>query len=87
MAVSPLVGGKAVKGPTGKLMQELGVVPANAAIAAHYSSILDGLLIHSDDDAPEGIAVAAADIVMNTLGDRMRVARAALDLARAIGAP
>ena len=33
VAVSPLVGGKAVKGPTGKLMAELGLVPDNGAIA------------------------------------------------------
>lgn len=85
VAVSPLVGGKAVKGPTAKLMHELGFAPTNAAIAAHYSAIIDGLLIHDGDDAPEGLAVAATDTMMNTLEDRVRVARAALDLARAIG--
>lgn len=86
VAVSPLVGGRAVKGPTAKLMHELGFAPTNAAIAAHYSAIIDGLLIHSGDDSPSGIAVAATDTMMNTLEDRARVARAALDFARATAA-
>ena len=38
VAVSPLIGGKAVKGPTAKLMAELGLSPDNAAIAVHYAS-------------------------------------------------
>ena len=44
VAVSPLVGGKAVKGPTGKLMAELGLVPDNGAITAHYGSVIDAIL-------------------------------------------
>lgn len=81
VAVSPLIGGKAVKGPTAKLMDELSVPTTNAAIAAHYGDLIDGLLIHEGDDAPIGVASAHTNTLMSTLEDRVRVARAALDLA------
>ena len=81
VAVSPLVGGKAVKGPTAKLMDELQVPATNAAIATHYGDLIDGLLIHDGDDAPDGVSFGSTDTLMTTLEDRVRVARAALDLA------
>lgn len=84
VAVSPLVGGKAVKGPTAKLMQELGVPVTNSAIAEHYGGFIDGLLIDRDDEAPEGVAVARTSTLMASLDDRVRVARASLDLARTL---
>jgi LPPG:FO 2-phospho-L-lactate transferase len=86
IAVSPIIGGKAVKGPTAKLMAELGITPDNDAIAAHYAGILDGLVIDAGDAAPAGgFPVARTDTLMTTIADRQRVAQVALDLARAIG--
>jgi LPPG:FO 2-phospho-L-lactate transferase len=84
VAVSPIVGGQAVKGPTAKLMAELGVAVTPASIAAHYGDVLDGLLIDRRDDA-QGVAIAHAfaDTLMTSLDDRIRVARAALELAEA----
>ena len=82
VAVSPLVGGKAVKGPTAKLMHELGLAVNNASIAAHYGHLLDGLVIHEGDDAPQGLPVARTDTLMQTAQDRARVAQVALNLAR-----
>lgn len=81
VAVSPIIGGKAVKGPTAKLMEELGIRLANASIAAHYADFIDGLVIHDDDDAPAGIAIARTDTLMRDDDDKARVAQAALDLA------
>lgn len=85
VAVSPLVGGKAVKGPTAKLMQELGVEVTNAAIAAHYHGIIGGLLIDEADDAPIGVVVRRERTLMQSLEDRVRVAGAALALAQEVG--
>ncbi len=85
VAVSPLVGGKAVKGPTAKLMVELGVDVTNAAIARHYGPIIDGMLIDEGDDAPIGQRIKRERTFMQTLEDRVRVARAALALAREVG--
>ena len=85
VAVSPIIGGKAVKGPAAKLMAELGIPANNRSIAAHYEGIIDGLVIDGNDDAPGSVAVARTDTLMTTLDDRARVARIALDLARDIG--
>lgn len=84
VAVSPIIGGKAVKGPTAKLMEELGIRLANTSIAAHYADLLDGLVIDRGDDAPDGIAIARTDTLMRDDADKARVAQAALDLAISI---
>ena len=81
IAISPLVQGKAVKGPTAKLMAELGIEATNASIAAHYAGLIDGMVIHDGDDTPTGPAIAVTDTLMHDEGDRSRVAKAALDLA------
>jgi LPPG:FO 2-phospho-L-lactate transferase len=81
IAVSPLIEGKSVKGPTAKLMGELGLDVTNDSIAAHYGDWLDGLVIHSDDEAPDCLAIARTDTLMTSPTDRERVARAALELA------
>ena len=83
VAVSPIVGGTAVKGPTAKLMHELGLAITPGAIAAHYRGIIDGLLVDERDE-PEalGVTFAATDTLMQSLEDRIRVAEAALALAR-----
>jgi LPPG:FO 2-phospho-L-lactate transferase len=83
IAVSPLIEGKAVKGPTAKLMDELGLEVTNASIAAHYGDWFDGMIIHGTDDAPEGLAIARTDTLMKTREDRLRVAGTALALAKA----
>jgi LPPG:FO 2-phospho-L-lactate transferase len=62
VAVSPIVGGEALKGPAAKLMRELGVTPSVLAVARHYERILDGLVIDVVDVA------AAAEL--ETIGVR-----------------
>jgi LPPG:FO 2-phospho-L-lactate transferase len=85
VAVSPIIGGQAVKGPTAKLMRELGLDVTPRAIAAHYDGIIDGLLIDRQDrEGFPDIPWATADTLMITLDDRMRVARAAFDFARSL---
>ena len=84
VAISPLIGGKAVKGPTAKLMAGFGIDPDNRAIAGHYAPFLDGL-VHDSGDAPPGtVPVLATATLMTTAEDKIRVAAAALDLARAL---
>ena len=85
IAVSPIVGGKAVKGPTAKLMAEMGLAVSSTTIARHYAGIVDGILVDAGDPPMElEMAQARADTLMTTIEDRIRVARAALDLAAAI---
>ncbi len=56
VAVSPIIGGRAVKGPTAKMMAELGKAISNRSIADHYQGLLNGLVIDAAD------AADAADI-------------------------
>ncbi len=81
VAVSPLIGGQSVKGPTAKLMAELGVAVTNQTIADHYHDFLDGLVINRGDAAPNHLRVARTDTLMKTAEDRTRVAAAAVALA------
>lgn len=85
VAVSPIVGGQAVKGPTAKLMAELGLTITNDVIERHYDGVIDGLLVDARDGA-DGLILphAVTDTLMKTLDDRARVAGEALALAARI---
>lgn len=81
VAVSPLVGGEAVKGPTAKIMRELGVALTQASIASHYHGLLDGLMLDLVDASEAntlGIPVEVTATVMQSLEDRMALAEAAI---------
>ena len=87
VAVSPIVGGQAIKGPTAKLMAELGLPVNQASIARHYRGLIDGLIL-DHADAGEAAAVEALGIrtvttatVMHGLEDRVALARFVLDFA------
>lgn len=84
VAVSPLIGGRAVKGPTAKIMRELGIEASNRAIAAHYGDLLDGLVIDESDrsaELPHGLPTRASRTLMKSLDDREMLARATLEFA------
>ena len=49
IAVSPIIGGRAVKGPTAKMMAELGMTPSAAAVAERYGDLLDGYVMDVED--------------------------------------
>ena len=49
VAVSPIVGGTAVKGPLAKMMRELGLEPSALGVARHYGSLVDGWIIDDVD--------------------------------------
>ncbi len=69
VAVSPLVGGAAVKGPAAKMMAELGEDASNAGVARRYAGVADALVIDVRDaaDAPAIEALGAAARVAPTL--------------------
>jgi len=85
IAVSPLIGGRAIKGPTAKMLRDLDVEPSARAITAHYAGLIDGIVVDRADAAEvenlHDIAAAAVSTLMLTLDDRRRVATAALMLA------
>jgi LPPG:FO 2-phospho-L-lactate transferase len=81
VGVSPIVGGMAIKGPTAKIMRELGLAVSAATVAEHYSDFLDGYVV-DDGDANElslpGLAIRTAKTLMQSLEDRKRLASAVL---------
>ncbi len=88
IAVSPVIGGEAVKGPTAKIMRELGIGITSRAIAEHYAGLIDGLVIDECDAADaEGIdvAVAVTRTLMKNIDDKRRLARVVLAFAKRVG--
>jgi LPPG:FO 2-phospho-L-lactate transferase len=83
IAVSPVIGGKAVKGPTAKIMTELGLAADVHAIARHYGSLLDVLVVDAADGAAAGalpIRASVASTLMQTTDDKVGLARHCLAL-------
>ena len=78
VAVSPIVGGQAVKGPTAKIMAELGITATTQAIAAHYRGLIDGFIIDESDaheHAQVDMPVLVTRTMMTSITDRERLAR------------
>jgi LPPG:FO 2-phospho-L-lactate transferase len=84
IAVSPIIAGRAVKGPTAKMMTELGLDPTAGTVAQRYSDLLDGYVIDHADMA-EVVSIDArvtlAQTVMTTMEDREALAKTVLDAA------
>jgi len=90
IAVTPIVGGKALKGSAGKMMRELGKEPSPRAVAIQYLRLIDGFVIdRADAHLVEsvrslGIHVLAAPTVMRAPDDRVALARSVLEFARSV---
>jgi LPPG:FO 2-phospho-L-lactate transferase len=84
IAVSPIIGGQAVKGPTAKMMAELRLPVDAPAVARHYGDILD-LYVADETDAEHvgdlSIPITFARTLMLSLEDREALARSVLDAA------
>lgn len=88
VAVCPIVGGKAVKGPAAKMMAELGHEVSALGVARHYGGVIDGLVVDTADrDAAAairdlGLAVHVTDTIMSDDDGRRRLAADTLAFAR-----
>ena len=77
IAVSPIVGGLAIKGPAAKMMTELGVPPTPIAVAKHYGSLLSGFVLdQTDHEQAKDIPIPSivTQTIMLTLQDRIALA-------------
>jgi LPPG:FO 2-phospho-L-lactate transferase len=81
VALSPFVGGRAVKGPTESFCTQAGIELSAAGIVAAYDRVLDG--IAADEDV-SGLPSLRIDTLMDTPADRRRVAASVLELARSL---
>jgi LPPG:FO 2-phospho-L-lactate transferase len=85
VAVSPIIGGQAIKGPAAKMFRELGQDPSVLAVARRYADFLDGSVIDHADAAQRAeierlpMRVLVTDTLMRDAADRERLAREALD--------
>ena len=90
VAVSPIIGGRALQGSAAKMMQELGREVSARAVAMEYYKLIDGMVIDSADEAlaegiqASGFEVLVAPTFMRNAEDRLRLARAVLEFARAV---
>jgi LPPG:FO 2-phospho-L-lactate transferase len=79
LAVSPIIGGQAVKGPAAKMYLELGIEPSALSVARHYGNLVSGFIFDGVDagqtDAIQslGILPFSTDTIMNTAADRRRL--------------
>jgi LPPG:FO 2-phospho-L-lactate transferase len=87
VAVSPIIGGRAVKGPTAKMMRELGLEASAAGVVTRYGGLLDGYIVDDADAAGIsniGARVTVAKTLMTSRQDRETLARVTLDAADAL---
>ena len=91
VAVSPIVGGAAVKGPAGKIMRELGHAVDVTGVVAHYGARVDGWVIderdrdHAGAIAAAGHGVCVTDTMMTSPARSAALALEAIALLRTLG--
>jgi LPPG:FO 2-phospho-L-lactate transferase len=90
IAVSPIVGGKTIRGPAAKMFIELGIEPSPLSVAEHYHGLLHGIIIDQQDEMYRediqilGPFVKVADTIMRTMSDHHRLAEEVLTFASEI---
>ena len=90
IAVTPIVGGKALRGSAGKMMSELRHEASARRVALEYLRLIDGFVIDTEDTAAaedvraSGIEVLIANTIMKSVEDRTALARAVLAFAQTI---
>jgi LPPG:FO 2-phospho-L-lactate transferase len=86
IAVCPIVGGKSLKGPSDKMLGQLGYQPSAEGIAKLYADFTGTFVIDTVDEAQAdtirslGMKVAVLPTVMKTLGQKRKLARSLLKL-------
>lgn len=81
IAVSPIIGGEALKGPAGKMFHELGREPSAYEVAKMYRGVIDRFVLDRVDEAQApaikdlGMRVWVTDTIMRDVTERERLAR------------
>ena len=84
VAVSPIIGGKAVKGPAAKMMSELGLPISSFAVAQHYGDLVTSFIVDETDRNEVarirelGLACEAMPTLMSNDDDKLHLARSVL---------
>ncbi|KPV52228.1 2-phospho-L-lactate transferase [Kouleothrix aurantiaca] len=92
VAVSPIVGGAAIKGPAAPMLTALGYEVSARGVAQCYAGLIDALVIDqvdaalADDIRAMGIDVVVTDTIMRGPAEKRALAQATLDAARQVAA-
>jgi LPPG:FO 2-phospho-L-lactate transferase len=81
VAVSPLVGGRSLKGPTEAFCEFAGIELSATGVARAYDGVIDGMVA---DERADGLPCLVTDTLMAGAAGRERLAREVLDFARAL---
>jgi LPPG:FO 2-phospho-L-lactate transferase len=90
VAVTPIIGDAAVKGPTAKIMRELGITPSPVAVVEHYRDVINGFVLDARDAFVANqieLPVQICDTLMRSVEDRERVAASVLEFIVALSSP
>jgi LPPG:FO 2-phospho-L-lactate transferase len=85
LAVSPIIGGKALKGPAAKMYKEMGIEPSAAAVANQYKNLINGFVFDYTDLSMRktiekmGLRTLVTDTVMNNGEKRRELAQRILE--------
>jgi LPPG:FO 2-phospho-L-lactate transferase len=90
IAVSPIVASEAIRGPTAKMMQEMGLELSALGVYQHYGDLLDGFILDQLDhglieNSPDSYRFHSCNTVMKSLDDRTALARECLQFANTLG--
>src|SRR5689334_18578843 len=92
IAVSPIVGGRALKGPAAKIMRELGYEPSALTVAQFYRGLIDALVLDRSDRSlcrsieALGVRTMLTDTVMRDHRMQSSLARSVIETARSLRA-
>ena len=90
IAISPIIGGKAIKGPAAKMFSELGIEPSALAVAKYYKGLIRGFIFDEVDSAYStairelGIMPLAAATIMQDRADRARLAGQVIEFGQSL---
>lgn len=90
VAVSPIVGGIAIKGPAAKMLQEMNMPATAVAVANHYQGLIDGFVLDAEDKKlieQINVPTISTPTVMVTLQHRIDLAKACVDFLMTLSAP
>lgn len=88
VAISPLIEGRSLKGPTENFMRRAGLELSDAGIAAHYGDLIDGLVVHGSPAGPAmtlgSTVTRQTDTLMPDAAARSRLASETLDFVKSL---
>jgi LPPG:FO 2-phospho-L-lactate transferase len=90
VAVTPIIGGQAVKGPAAKMLTELGLDVSATAVARRYAGLIDGFVLDVVDrhaEAVPGVELFTAATLMRSIEDRSALAREVLRIVDTLAEP